>query len=198
MTKALIIVDVQNDFVEGGSLAVTGGVSVAERLAEWLKTHADDYNLITTTQDWHIDPGTHFSKEPNFVTTWPKHCVAKTDGAKIVAPLQEALDNLPTHIPFGQVRKGMYDDAYSGFQGQVVENSKREPRFLAELLREHVVTHVDIVGIATDHCVKESALDAVAEGFDTTVLMEFCAGITPETVADFVDNIAPEKGITIR
>lgn len=196
MTKALIIVDVQNDFVEGGSLAVTGGVSVAERLAEWLATHANDYDLIVTTQDWHIDPGEHFSDNPNFVTTWPRHCVAKTDGAEIVTVLQEALDVLPNHIPFGQVHKGMFEDAYSGFQGTVVGSN--EEKFLADLLRDHAVEEVEIVGIAEDHCVKASAIDSVTEGFKTTVLTEFCVGITHESITDFRENIAPQNGIVIK
>lgn len=197
MTKALIIVDVQNDFVEGGSLAVTGGVSVAERLATWLDTHAKDYDLIVTTQDWHIDPGSHFSDEPNFVTTWPRHCVAETRGSDIVQVLEEKLNDVARNVPVEKIQKGMFEDAYSGFQGIVDGRGLNDNRKLAELLTDYSITDIDVAGIAEDHCVKATSIDGAAAGFNTTVLTEFCAGIDQEVVAGFRNTVAAEHGITI-
>lgn len=172
---ALIVVDVQNDFCEGGSLAVGGGAGVASAISRHIG-HGG-YDAVVATRDYHVDPGAHFSDDPDFVTSWPVHCVVGTPGAAFhpdldVAGLQEVFS------------KGAYSDGYSGFDG-----TARSDRQLAEWLRERGVRRVEIVGIATDHCVRATALDAAREGFATTVRLDLTAGVSRTTVdkalADF-------------
>jgi nicotinamidase/pyrazinamidase len=175
MTRALIVVDVQNDFCEGGSLAVAGGAEVALRIGELLHRwqQADpssrDYSRVVATRDHHVDPGAHFAEYPDFVDTWPVHCVAGTDGAAFHANL----DPQPFDAIFD---KGAHGAAYSGFEG-----TEREGRSLADWLREHGVDAVDVVGLATDHCVRATALDAAEEGFDTRVRLDLTAGVARDT-----------------
>ena len=166
MSRALIVVDVQNDFCEGGSLAVAGGTAVAAAITDHLRSA--EYDHVVATRDHHIDPGGHFAEQPDFLETWPAHCVVGTAGVE----LHEALDRGPLEAIFD---KGEFAAAYSGFEGA------HDGHPLAEWLRAHEVTRVDICGIATDHCVRATALDAAREGFETTVLLELCAGVAPET-----------------
>lgn len=189
MNKALIIVDIQNDFVEGGSLAVAGGFDLALDLTEHLKNHLGEYDRIITTQDWHINPGTHFSDNPDYVDSWPKHCQAGEKGAEIVEPLRTFLDGLVDN----SIKKGFYAAAYSGFDGN---DEQKHP--LLVVLQNAGMSDVDIVGIATDYCVKATALDAAANGFHTTVLQNFCVGINPETVSETLNNVFPEAGIQVK
>ena len=175
MTRALIVVDVQNDFCEGGSLAVAGGADVAYAIAgvleEWHEAEPDEraYDHIVATRDHHIDPGDHFSATPDFVTSWPPHCVAGTDGAAF----HPNLDPQPFDAIFD---KGEYAAAYSGFEGRSHDGAA-----LADWLREHEVDTVDVVGLATDHCVRATALDAKEAGFDTRVLLDMTAGVAENT-----------------
>lgn len=189
MKKALIIVDIQNDFVEKGSLGVEGGTSVAERLSEWLKANHKTFNHIVTTQDWHIDPGTHFSDNPDYVDTWPAHCVADQYGSEIVTPLKETLQEIGVDI---EVKKGMYEAAYSGFEGYTQTGET-----LAEALKKLGVTQVTIVGIATDYCVQATALHARDNNLGTTVWLEYCAGINPERVEETINKILPQAGVRV-
>jgi nicotinamidase/pyrazinamidase len=175
MKRALIVVDVQNDFCEGGSLPVGGGALVAHRISELLHLwttrdpKAPDYAVAVATQDHHVDPGGHFSDHPDFVDSWPPHCVRGTDGVAF----HPNLDPQPFDSIF---LKGEHAAAYSGFEGR---NSAGTG--LADWLRAHEITDVDVCGIATDHCVRATALDAVSEGFRVQVLEELCAGVSPET-----------------
>jgi nicotinamidase/pyrazinamidase len=164
MSRALIVADVQNDFCEGGSLAVTGGVAVAEAITRHIREAAGDYAHVVATRDHHIDPGGHFSPAPDFLETWPAHCVVGTDGVE----LHPALDREPIEAVFD---KGEYAAAYSGFEGTA------DGVGLADWLRGHGVDAVDVVGIATDHCVRATALDAVGNGFATRVLLPLTAGV---------------------
>ena len=173
MTKALVIVDVQNDFCPGGSLATDRGDVVAESIAHLLTTNAKDYDHIVATQDWHIDPGTHFSDTPDFVDTWPVHCVADSEGAAMRAPLAE---EAAASVIEEYFRKGRYEAAYSGFEGA----STSEDVLLAQWLNERGVTLIDIVGIATDHCVRATALDGLHEGFEVRVLSQHCSAVSEE------------------
>ena len=166
--RALIVVDVQPTFCEGGALAVTGGNAVAERIAAYASTHRDDYALVVTTQDWHIDPGEHFSSEPDFIDTWPVHGVAGTDEAR----LHPALDGL---VADAAVKKGQYAAAYSGFEG--VDD---DGRALADILNAAGVEVVDVVGLAESHCVKDTALDAVRQGYRVRVLTDLTEPVSPE------------------
>ena len=168
MNRALIVVDVQNDFCEGGSLAVGGGAAVAAGISTLLA--AADYPVVVATRDAHRDPGQHFSDHPDYVEHWPAHCVVGTPGAEF----HPALDTQRIDAIFD---KGAYQAAYSGFEGASSEGTA-----LATWLREHDVDAVDVVGIATDHCVRATAVDAANEGFATTVLLDHTAGVAPGTV----------------
>jgi nicotinamidase/pyrazinamidase len=175
MKRALIVVDVQNDFCEGGSLAVSGGAEVAYRIGTMLHhwtqkdPKAPAYDVAVATRDHHVDPGAHFSDDPDFVDSWPPHCVVGTDGEAF----HPNLDPQPFDAVF---LKGEHAAAYSGFEGRCADGST-----LAGWLRSHDVTHVDVCGLATDYCVRATALDAAKEGFDTTVLGSLCAGVAPES-----------------
>jgi nicotinamidase/pyrazinamidase len=169
MTTALIVVDVQNDFCEGGSLAVAGGDSVATGVAELIAS--DVYPTVVATRDHHIDPGSHFSDDPDFVDSWPRHCVVGTEGEQLHPPLDPSM--------FSETFfKGEYAAAYSGFEGATASGQT-----LADWLRAHGVDAVDVCGIATDHCVRATALDAAREGFTVRVLEGLTAAVT-------VDNLA--------
>jgi len=163
MTKALIVVDVQNDFCEGGSLAVNGGAAVAAAISQHIATSA--YDHVVATRDYHVDPGSHFSLTPDFIDSWPVHCVAGTPGASF----HPELDVARVEQVFS---KGRFAAAYSGFEA---END------LAGWLTDNGVTDVDVVGIATDHCVRATALDAQRNGFRTTVLVDLTAAVSPTT-----------------
>lgn len=171
---ALIVVDVQNDFCEGGSLAVVGGADVATRIAELVETSTDEtYRAIVATRDWHIDPGDHFAKgEPNFVDTWPVHCAADTPGADYHANIQPVVGRFDAEF-----RKGLHDAAYSGFEGASIDDDQG----LATWLADRSIDAVDVVGLATDHCVKATASDAKAAGLTTRVLLDYCAGVAPDS-----------------
>lgn len=174
-STALVIVDVQNDFCEGGSLAVAGGADVAGAIAELVAERGGDYDHVVATADWHIDPGDHFSETPDYVATWPVHCVADSAGAAFHPNMVPALGSVEAVF-----RKGQYAAAYSGFEGR---GDDAAGSTLAAWLRDRGVDRVDVVGIATDHCVRATALDAEREGFDTRVLLELTAGVAPETTA---------------
>ncbi len=176
MTRALVVVDVQNDFCEGGSLAVAGGADVAAAISEHVRAHAADYAHVVATRDHHVDPGGHFAEQPDFVETWPAHCVVGTDGVE----LHPRLEREPIEAVFD---KGEHAAAYSGFEG------RSDGVALADWLRAHGVDAVDVVGIATDHCVRATALDAVAEGFATRVLLPLTAGVSDATTDAALDQL---------
>ncbi|MFD8009987.1 isochorismatase family protein [Streptomyces sp. NPDC058955] len=177
MHRALIVVDVQNDFCEGGSLAVTGGADVAAAITELIGEAAGSaYQHVVATRDHHIDPGAHFApagQAPDYVDSWPVHCVAGTEGVGFHPNFAPAVAGGAVQAVFD---KGAYAAAYSGFEGQD-ENGET----LARWLRERDVTEVDVVGIATDHCVRATALDAAREGFRVHVLLDLTAGVARET-----------------
>ena len=174
LTRALILVDVQNDFCEGGSLAVAGGTEVARRISAHVLAHADEYAVIVATADWHENPGAHFAEHPDYVDSWPAHCRIGTDGALFHPAAEPAFKHVEAIF-----RKGRRAAAYSGFEGVTIEGDKRVP--LADWLRDRAVEQVDIAGIATDHCVRATALDAAEEGFETTVLLDLTAGVARQT-----------------
>jgi nicotinamidase/pyrazinamidase len=173
MHRALIVVDVQNDFCEGGSLAVEGGADVAAAITDLVGATGSVYRHVAATRDCHIAPGAHFSDHPDFKDSWPTHCVAGTEGVGFHPNFAPAVASGAIDAVFD---KGAYAAAYSGFEG--VDESGLG---LAQWLRDRGVDEVDIVGIATDHCVRATALDAVREGFATRVLLDLTAGVLPET-----------------
>ncbi len=175
-TRALIVVDVQNDFCEGGSLAVEGGAQVAADVASYISAHRDAYAAVVATADWHEDPGAHFADDPDYVDSWPAHCVAGTQGADFHPAF--AAEAARADAVF---RKGRREAAYSGFEG-LAEDDGRDVD-LATWLAEHGVHEVDLVGIATDHCVRATALDAVGHALRTRVLVDLTAGVAPDTTA---------------
>ena len=183
MARALIVVDVQNDFCEGGSLAVDGGAEVAFRIGELLHhwAHKDpkapDYQVVVATRDHHVDPGDHFSDEPDFDRSWPAHCVVGTDGEAF----HPNLDPQPFDAVF---LKGEHGAAYSGFEGRTTDGST-----LTDWLRRHDVTDVDVCGLATDYCVRATALDAVRDGFATRLLESLCAGVAPASTASALSEM---------
>ncbi len=181
--RALIIVDVQNDFCEGGSLAVAGGAEVARRISDWVEEKRDEYAAVAATADWHEDPGPHFSTEPDYVDSWPVHCAAGTPGARFHPAAARAIEHAEAIF-----RKGRDRAAYSGFEGATEEDG--EPVGLAHWLTDRRIEAVDVVGIATDHCVRATALDAVAAGLPTKVILPLTAGVAAATTASALDELA--------
>lgn len=196
MSRALIIVDVQNDFCEGGALPVAGGAALAGEISEYVDAHHGQFDHIVATQDWHIDPGAHFSDTPDFKDSWPPHCVAGTRGA-------ELHPDLDTEYIQAYFQKGQFAAAYSGFEGllapeDAVPTGERRPGALPgpageekfapdedaigldDWLQSHDVEDVVVVGIATDYCVMATALDAVQAGYSVTVLRSLTAGIAED------------------
>lgn len=174
--RALIITDVQNDFCEGGSLEVAGGSQVARDITRLLADRSG-YAHIVATKDFHIDPGEHFSDDPDYTASWPRHCVADTAGAEF----HPELDPTAVEVVF---HKGHHTAAYSGFEG--VDDAGTP---LADWLRQRGVDAVDIVGIATDYCVLATAKDAADAGFTTRVLLDYTAGVAPDSTATAVDEM---------
>lgn len=197
--RALIIVDVQEDFCEGGTLPVEGGRDTAERIGRYVYQQGARYDLVVATLDWHVDPGTHFAAEdsPDFLDTWPVHCAAGEAGAAWAKEL------LGGYVAAGGeawsveafcddvVRKGEYEAAYSGFQGR---NS--DGKLLGELLAEAGIETVDVCGIATSHCVKATSLDAKAAGLEVRMLADLSVGVTDELRAAAKKELA-EAGVEI-
>ncbi|WP_406106351.1 isochorismatase family protein [Streptomyces sp. NBC_01003] len=181
MRRALIVADVQNDFCEGGSLAVAGGADVAAAVTELIGQAPAGYRHVVATRDHHIAPGDHFSESPDYVHSWPAHCVAGTEGIGFHPNFAPVVASGAIDAVFD---KGAYAAAYSGFEG-LDENGVS----LADWLRARGITDVDIVGIATDHCVRATALDAVREGFRAQVLLDLTAGVAAGTTAAALDEM---------
>jgi nicotinamidase/pyrazinamidase len=175
--RALIIVDVQNDFCEGGSLAVAGGAAVARAISDHLASGRPGYMHVVATKDYHVDPGSHFSDHPDYVASWPPHCVAGTPGA-------EFYPDLDTSAVEAVFRKGAHAAAYSGFEGF---DDRGTP--LGDWLSGHGVDEVDVVGIATDYCVHATAADAARAGLRTRVLLDLTAGVAPESTAKAIEDL---------
>ena len=184
--SGLVVVDVQNDFCEGGSLPVAGGNAAAAGIADLVRRRRHAYPAVVFTRDWHIDPGPHFADDPDYRTTWPNHCVAGTPGARF----HPALGEVKGHGVV--VSKGAHQAAYSGFEGVSGDGTG-----LADLLRRAGVDRLDVCGIATDHCVRATVLDALAEGFAVRVLLELCAGVAPETTEAALAEMADAGAVLV-
>lgn len=189
MTRALLIVDVQNDFTEGGALGVEGGNAVAIGVTDLLRGNPR-YALVAASRDWHDangDNGGHFAAEgvePDFVETWPRHCVAGTDGADYHPAID--IDRIDVHV-----RKGLGEPAYSAFEGETTTGER-----LQDVLAKAGIDELDVVGIATDYCVRASALDALATGLNVRVIGNLIAGVAPESSATALKEMAA-AGIVI-
>ena len=191
MKRALVVVDVQNDFCEGGSLPVAGGARVACDIGDLLHLwsargpDAPAYDHVVATKDHHVSPGSHWAEEPDFVDSWPRHCVVGTDGVAFHPNLDPQ--------PFGAIfRKGEHAAAYSGFEGTTADGVG-----LAEWLRRHEITDVDVCGIATDYCVRATALDATKEGFNVRLLTELCAAVAPESGRSAIEEIRAAGAVVV-
>lgn len=210
LANALIVVDVQNDFCPGGSLAVEHGDEVATRIHTFIQEHNDEYKTIVATKDWHPissrrhmdDPFPygrefpHFSATPDFVDTWPVHCVERSYGAKFHPNLKAVEDDFTppdiSQIPFDKIfYKGQSSAAYSGFEGTARTPDDEDHAFidLHSYLKTLEIGHVDVVGLATDYCVKATALDAAKRGYDTSVLTAMCAGVARETTVQAIEEM---------
>ncbi|CAN7179310.1 isochorismatase family protein [Microbacterium foliorum] len=188
MSRALLIVDVQNDFTEGGALAVDGGDAVASAVSAFLAAHATEYDVIIASRDWHDaegDNGGHFGEAPDYVDTWPVHCVAGTPGADY-DPL------LVTDAVTHHVHKGQGRPAYSMFEGATETGDT-----VGAILTAAGVLEADVVGIATDHCVRASALDAVAHGVRVRILTDLIAGVAPEPSAAALAELAHAGAVLV-
>ena len=173
MRNALLIVDVQADFVEGGSLGVNGGLTVAAMIARHIRHFKNEYQFVVASRDYHENAPDHISDHPDFVNTWPPHCMVGTPGAAFVPTIQNLVRE--KHIQL-VVTKGRNKAAYSAFEGL-------DPRghYLLDVLRENRIDHIDVCGIATDYCVRASALDAKKNDFQVRVLVNLCAAVNEET-----------------
>jgi nicotinamidase/pyrazinamidase len=188
MAKALLVIDVQNDFCEGGALAVTGGAAVAKKISDYLKSH--QYDLVVASRDWHDADSTnsgHFAEpgsEPNFTTNWPVHCVANTEGADYHSNL--STEHIQVHIYKGQGQNG-----YSIYEGVTDQGQP-----FSELLKASGIDQVDVVGIATDHCVLASALDAKRSGLSVRVISSLTAGVAPASTEAAIDKLV-DSGVEV-
>ena len=188
MTTALLIVDVQNDFTEGGALAVSGGDAVASAVSSYLAAHAADYDVIAASRDWHdadSDNGGHFADEPDFVDSWPEHCVAGTPGAEYDELF--ATDAVTHHV-----RKGQGKPAYSMFEGVADDGTT-----VAAVLSARGVLTADVAGLATDHCVRATVLDAIAHGVRVRVLTDLIAGVGEESSTTALAEMAHAGAVLI-
>lgn len=199
MKNVLIVVDVQKDFCENGNLAVAGGNNAAVQIANYIDAESEKFDVIVATKDWHVNPGEHFASysgpAPDFVNTWPDHCVAFSEGARF----NVALEN----IEFDEVfLKGMDSAAYSGFEGFAFVDSggtgwdELDPQnvglttleeYIGNPKREDI--NVGVVGIAFDYCVKATALDAARLGYDVVVLKQLTASVAPENDAQTIKDL---------
>ncbi len=173
MRNALVVVDIQNDFVEGGSLPITGGRNVAAMVSRHLRHFKTEYQFVVATRDYHEDPTDHFSDHPDFVNTWPPHCVIGTPGAALCQPISNLLRE---HLILAVVDKGRHTPAYSGFEAV---DPRGHP--LLDVLKEQRIDRLDICGLATDYCVRATALDARKNNFQVRILLNLCAAVNAET-----------------
>lgn len=189
-SRALLIVDVQPTFCEDGELAVAGGNQVADRIAEHLRAHRDEYRLTITSQDWHVDPGAHFSGQPDFVDSWPPHGLAGTANAELHPAVAAALAPSGADVT---IKKGLHEAAYSAFDG-----TSPDGRTLVEVLSEAGVSELDVCGIAESHCVRASALDALQAGLAVRLLTDLTVPVTEESGAAARQEISAAGGVLAR
>jgi nicotinamidase/pyrazinamidase len=188
MPRALLVIDVQNDFCEGGALAVAGGAAVAGKISRFLESTS--YDLVVASRDWHDADNNnsgHFADsdtEPDYKTNWPVHCVADTNGAQYHPNLNT--EDIGEHIFKGQGQNG-----YSIYEGIT-----KSGQTFDELLNAHQIDEVDVVGIATDHCVLASALDSKSHGLKVRVISSLTAGVSQVTTEAAIDRMI-DSGIEV-
>ncbi|HEY1421172.1 MAG TPA: isochorismatase family protein [Candidatus Dormibacteraeota bacterium] len=181
MRNALLAVDLQSDFVQGGSLAVPNGLQVAAQVARHIRHFKTEYQFVVASRDYHEDPQNHFGNPPDFVNTWPPHCVIGTPGSAFVPPIQNLVrEKLIQTV----VSKGRHEAAYSAFEG--VDSRGHG---LLDVLKEQRIDHIDVCGIATDYCVRASALDARKNAFQVRVLVNLCAAVSEATGLQAIEEM---------
>ncbi len=198
MFKALLIVDVTLDFCEDGKLPVEGGNTVASRIQHHLVVHGYEYKTIAVSQCWHPDDINfeHFSKTPDYVNTWPMHGIENTRGALVHPVIDQELTVYHLHQT-EYFKKGQTSSAYSAFEGfsdsmnilpddlngegDVILNLEGNGIGLNDWFQFHQIQSVDVVGIATEFCLRASVLDSIRLGYKTTVFPYMCAGINLES-----------------
>lgn len=183
MTRALLVIDVQVDFCEGGALACSGGAAVAKAITSHIASHRSHYDHVIASRDWHtpnsLNSG-HFPPAgvaPDFVSTWPLHCIAGEQGAQYHENLDAALIDL-------HIKKGQDANGYSIFDG--TDDSGRS---FEALVRDLGITQVDVVGIATDYCVRASSLDAKKHGLSVRVITSLTAGVDAKSTETAIDEM---------
>jgi nicotinamidase/pyrazinamidase len=190
MPRALFVIDVQNDFCEGGALACQGGAQVATSITSYLKAAKSDYQFVIASRDWHTpnsENGGHFpaqGNQPDFVNTWPLHCLAGESGAEYHPNLDVSLIDI--HIKKGQDQHG-----YSIFEGVTDSGEK-----IQDLIQRLEITEVDVVGIATDYCVRASALDAKNFGLSVRVITSLTAGVSASSTEAAIDELV-DAGVSV-
>lgn len=184
MHTALLVVDMQNCFVDDGELGITGGRQLALDIKDYIESHGTQYQLIISSQDWHIDPRDHFSEEPDYIDIWPEHGKAHTYSAELVKELND--------IKFDcAIKKGQYSPGYSAFEGHTDDSQSLET-----YLKEQEIDAIDICGLALSHCVKQSALDAHALGFKTRLLAPLSLAVHQEDTSSILHELK-QSGIEI-
>lgn len=181
MRRALIVVDVQKDFCEGGSVPVKGGADRAMAIADLIRQADGQYAHVVATRDHHIDPGAHFSEHPDFQNSFPAHCVVGGEGGEFHPDFAPAVTSGAVEEVF---YKGAHSASKSGFEGAAEDGTS-----LTDWLRARDVTGLDVVGIATDHCVKATALDGVRAGFEVRVLLDYTAGVAADTTSTAITEL---------
>jgi nicotinamidase/pyrazinamidase len=189
LRNALLVVDVQTDFVQGGSLPVPGGLEVAAMIARHIRHFKFEYQFVVASRDYHEDPADHFSDHPDFVNTWPPHCVIGTPGAAFVPSIQNLVREKYIQTI---VSKGRHQAAYSAFEG--LDN---RGHLLLDVLKENRIDHIDVCGIATDYCVRASSLDARKNAFQVRVLVNLCAAVNEATGQQALEEMKA-AGITLQ
>ncbi|MGG2464704.1 isochorismatase family protein [Streptomyces sp. RGM 3693] len=188
MRRALIVVDVQKDFCEGGSIPVKGAADRAAAIADLVRSADGSYAYVVATRDHHIDPGAHFSEHPDFENSFPVHCVVGSEGGEFHPNFVPAVDSGAVDEVF---YKGAHSASKSGFEGSTQDGTS-----LADWLRAHDVGNLDVVGIATDHCVKATALDGARAGFAVRVLLDYTAGVAADTTSTAISELR-RAGVTL-
>lgn len=184
LVRALLVIDVQNDFCEGGALPVAHGAEIARRITQFIRQRVGTYELILASQDCHVEPKGHFSSKPDFVFSWSIHALKGSYGSQ----LHQALDSsLIDHV----IYKGEYKGAFSAFEGITSAGE-----YLLELLERREIEVVDICGIATDFCVLHTALDAIDSGFPTTVFLDLIGGVSEQGSIDALEELQ-SRGVNL-
>jgi nicotinamidase/pyrazinamidase len=172
MRNGLLVIDLQNDFLEGGSVPVPGGTQIAAQVARHIRHFRSEYSFVVATRDVHEDPPDHFADKPDYINTWPKHGLVGTQGATLCTPIFNLVREKIIQVVLD---KGRHAGAVSAFEAQDLRG-----HLLVDVLREQRVDHIDVCGLITEYCVRASALDARKHEFQVRVLVNLCGAASPD------------------